>query len=187
MGMLDIGAFSRQYEVRRIRDADVPLVCALCSRNTLYYQYCPPFVTPESIRRDMAALPPGKTAADKYYVGYFSGQRLVAVLDLILGFPRADTALIGFFMTEPALQNRGLGSGLIAELCACLASIGISRVRLGWAKGNPQAEHFWHKNGFAETGDTYPAAGYTVIAAQRETERREDLPAAPPPARPAGG
>ncbi|SFH72988.1 hypothetical protein SAMN04487830_106121 [Pseudobutyrivibrio sp. OR37] len=32
----------------------------LCSKNTLYYDYCPPFVTPESIKADMTALPQRK-------------------------------------------------------------------------------------------------------------------------------
>ncbi|MCI8847954.1 MAG: GNAT family N-acetyltransferase, partial [Oscillibacter sp.] len=28
-------------------------------------------------------------------------------------------------------------------------------------------EHFWHKNGFRETGVTYDTENYTVIVAQR--------------------
>lgn len=164
---LDIKLLSRQYEIRLIQDADVPLVYELCRRNPLYYQYCPPFVTEDSIRRDMAALPPKKTAADKYYVGCFDGRQLVGVIDLILCYPNDQTAFIGFFMTEASIQGKGVGSAIIADLCACLAEIGISYVRLGWVQGNPQAEHFWHKNGFTETGITYETDGYTVVVAQR--------------------
>ncbi|MCM1557955.1 MAG: GNAT family N-acetyltransferase [Butyrivibrio sp.] len=128
---------------------------------------CPPFVTEDSIRKDMTALPPGKTAEDKYYVGYFNRHGLAAVMDLIMGFPNNDTAFIGFFMTDVSIQNKGTGSKIISELCTCLSESGISSIRLGWVKGNPQAEHFWHKNGFAETGATYETDGYTVIVAQR--------------------
>ena len=46
--------------------------------------------------------------------------------------------------------------------------IGMKEIRLGWVDGNPQAEHFWHKNGFKETGATNVTEAYTVIVARRE-------------------
>ena len=48
-------------------------------------------------------------------------------------------------MTEVSIQNTGIGSSMIDGLCRYLAGIRLSSVRLGWVKGNPQAEHFWHK------------------------------------------
>ena len=70
-------------------------------------------------------------------------------------------------MTDVSVQNTGTGSQIIHDLCAYLARIGMVSVRLGWVKGNPQSEHFWHKNGFKETGVTYDTENYTVIVAQR--------------------
>ena len=40
--------------------------------------------TAQSIVDDMNALPPRTTYDDKYYIGYFEGEKLVAVMDLIL-------------------------------------------------------------------------------------------------------
>ena len=34
-------------------------------------------------------------------------------------------------------------------------------------KGNSQAEHFWKKNLFIETRNTYDTDNYTVVVAQR--------------------
>ena len=93
-----IEQLSKQYEVRKLTDTDVAAVYALCKGNPLYYQYCPPFVTEDSIRADMAALPPHKTVEDKYYLGFFEGDRLMAVMDLILRFPTEETVFVGFFM-----------------------------------------------------------------------------------------
>lgn len=164
---MDVSLFSEQYLVRRLNEDDIAEIYALCSKNTMYYQYCPPFVTKESIADDMKALPPDKDAADKYYIGYFDEDKLIAVMDLIREFPDKDTAFIGFFMTDVTIQNSGIGSAVIRDLCARLKRLGVSGVRLGWVKGNPQAEHFWHKNCFRETGITYDTGGYTVVAAQR--------------------
>ena len=165
---MDITLFSRVYSVRRLSETDVPDILALCGKNRMYYRYCPPIVSEQSIRDDMNALPTGKEVADKYYVGYYDGGKLIAVLDLILAYPDKETAFIGFFMMDVSVQGKGIGSGIIGELCAYLAGNGFARVRLGWVRGNPQAEHFWHKNGFAETGAVYKTERYAVIAAQRE-------------------
>ena len=164
---MDITALSARYRVRRLTPADAPVVYALCRENSLYYQHCPPLVTEQSIISDMSALPPRKTLSDKYYVGYFDGEKLIAVMDLILSFPDEPTAFIGFYMTDVSVQRAGIGSGIIDERCNALPAAGYHSIRLGWVKGNPQAESFWHKNGFTETGVTYDTDSYTGVASQR--------------------
>lgn len=163
---MEVSLISTRYSVRRLTAEDVPAVFSLCSKNEQYYRYCPPFVTERSIMEDMKALPPKKGPEDKYYVGFFDGGELVAVLDLIVSFPNDRTAFIGFFMLEKRLSGGGVGSSMIEGLKAYLKKLGFTHIRLGWAKGNPQAEHFWKKNGFTETGVSYKAEGYTVIVAE---------------------
>lgn len=165
---MEVSLLSSRYLVRRMDEDDVAEIYSLCSRNNLYYQYCTPFVTEQSILDDMKALPPKKDAADKYYLGYYDGDKLIAVLDLIMAYPDEKTAFIGFFMTDVSVQNAGVGSGIIDELCSRLIDHGLTNICLGWVKGNPQAEHFWHKNAFAETGDIYDTENYTVVVAQRD-------------------
>ena len=158
MQQIDLEKLSTGYSVRRLEKADVPSILSLCGKNKLYYEYCPPFVTEQSILDDMTALPPGTTSDDKYYVGFFDGNKLVAVLDLISGYPEKDTAYIGFFMTDVSVQCKGIGSRIIKSVCLFLCGKGFSAIRLCWVQGNPQAEHFWHKNGFVETGKIYKRA-----------------------------
>lgn len=164
---MDVSLLSDRYIVQIMGESDVERIYELCRKNSLYYQYCPPLVSEESIICDMNALPQNKDMQDKYYIGYYDGERLIAVMDLIMNFPDEKTAFIGFFMTDVSIQNTGIGSGIIEDLCVCLAKIGISKVRLGWVKDNPQAEYFWHKNKFVEVGDFYDTDKYTVIVAQR--------------------
>lgn len=165
---MDVSLLSNRYLVQMMSESDVESIYELCRKNVLFYQYCPPFVTEESILYDMNALPPKKEMQDKYYIGYYDGDRLIALMDLIMGFPDETTAFIGFFMTDVDIQNRGIGSKIIEDLCEHLIQIGISKVRIGRAKGNSQAEHFWHKNKFVETGVSYDTDRYTVVVAQRE-------------------
>ena len=164
---IDVSGFSERYSVRCLHHSDIPAVLALCRGNPQFYRYCPPFVTERSILHDMKALPPRKDYSDKYYVGYSDGDKLIAVMDFIMAYPDEKTAFIGFFMTDASVQNAGVGSGIIDELCRYLKGVGLSAVRLGWVSDNPQAAGFWHKNGFLETGMTYDAGLYTVTVAER--------------------
>lgn len=164
---MDVSLFSNQYLVRKLRADDAAEVYTLCYKSSLYYQYCPPFVSEQSIKNDMNALPPNKEMCDKYYLGFYDGEKLIAVMDLIMAYPDESTAYIGFFMTDVSIQNTGTGSTIINNLCAYLARIGMANIRLCWVKGNPQAEHFWRKNGFEEMGVTCGLENYTVVVAQR--------------------
>lgn len=158
---------SSRYTVRPLTRADIPAHYALSSRNLLFYQYHPPLVTEESILEDLSALPPGKHASDKFYLGFFAGDRLAAVMDLILDYPERGVAFIGFFMMERALQGCGAGSAIIQECLTHLASMGFRRVRLAIDRGNPQSRAFWVKNGFTLTGETHPHGDSAYLPMER--------------------
>lgn len=164
---MDVSTFSSRFNVRILTDDDVDAVYTLCTGNPLYYKHCPPAVTRASVLEDMAALPPGKTMADKYYVGYFEGDTLVAVMDFIHDSPKPGIAFIGFFMTDASTQGHGLGTAIIEELTVRLTGMGYNSIRLGWVKGNPQSEHFWRKNGFQPILTTRNNGPYEVVIAEK--------------------
>ena len=147
--------FSQKYAVRPLTAGDVDKILALCAENEQFYRYHPPLATRESVLEDMTALPPGKCAADKHYLGFFDRETLVAVLDLIERYPQDDTAYIGFFMTKKERQGRGLGTALIGEL------------RLAVDRGNPQSKAFWEKNGFALMGEEFPHGDSAYLPMER--------------------
>lgn len=163
---MEIQSLSDTHRVTVLNYTDIPSVYTLCSGNPQYYNYCPPAVTAESIKRDMSALPDGKTLEDKYYLGFWMDNELVAVLDLILKYPNEKTAFIGFFMMNAKMQGKGIGSGLIEEICTCLKSQ-FSFVRLGYVKGNKQSQNFWIKNLFCPTGVIAHTDSYDIVIMER--------------------
>ena len=164
---MEIRRLSQRYRVRRLTAADVDAIYALSRENPLFYQYCPPFVTKESILNDMTALPPRTPRDRKYYLGYFQEEKLIAVLDLILGYPNAATAFIGLFMMAKSEQGQGAGSRIITDCAAFLREEHFHSIRLAYAKGNPQSRAFWKKNQFTETGIVSQEATYTAVIMQR--------------------
>lgn len=160
--------FSQRYAACPLTEADVDAILALCAENEQFYRYHPPLATKESILEDLTALPPGKNAADKHYLGFFDEEGLVAVLDLIERYPQENGAYIGFFMTRKAVQGRGVGSALIGELRNELREEGFRRVRLAVDRGNPQSKAFWEKNGFVLTGEEMPHDASAYLLMERE-------------------
>lgn len=164
---MDVRKLSSQYTVRPLIPADAETVYEALKGNTVFYQYHPPTVTVESILEDMAALPPGKGYDEKHYIGFFSGEELVAVMDLIENYPRSKTALIGFFAMNSTLHGRGIGSAIISACADRLAELGFSVIRLGIDKGNPQSRAFWSKNGFSPTGEEYAGDSSAILVLER--------------------
>lgn len=164
---IKIQSLSDNYNVRKISDEDVEDVYKLCVGNPLYYAYCPPAVTRESVKGELAALPPEVEISDKYYIGFYQENRLMAVMDLINGYPEKSVAFIGFFMTDKSIQGKGVGTAIIQRACDYLKDLGFHSVRLAWVKGNPQSERFWAKNYFVGIQETTSTAADTVILAER--------------------
>ena len=165
--MIDIARLSSQYEVRALGEADAEEILRLCQANTLFYDYCEARPTREQVLNDLRVTPPGKDRSDKYYLGFYRDGTLVAVLDLIDGYPEPEIAFLGFFMMNAAFQGRGLGSAIITELAAALKGMGKTAVRLGIDKGNPQSTHFWKKNGFSVLREV-PQDGWTILLARKQ-------------------
>jgi RimJ/RimL family protein N-acetyltransferase len=150
---MEIDLLSNTFDVRRLGEEDIDLIYDLSCKNEIFYQYHPPFVTRESIREDMNALPPNKEHKDKYYVGFFENEVLVSIMDLILGYPEKEIAFIGLFMMNLEDQGKGIGSKIITESSRYLKTLGFDKIRLGVDKGNPQSNAFWKKNSFIKVSE----------------------------------
>ena len=143
--MIDISRLNKTYKVRILNESDAELIVDLCKGNTLFYRYTEAKPTIDNVLEDMKALPPGMTLKDKYYIGFFDENDLVAIMDIIDGWPSKDIAYIGFFMMNVNYQGKNIGSSIIYEIESYMKSIGKTSTRLAVDDGNPQSSHFWMK------------------------------------------
>lgn len=167
MHKIDINKFSNKYDVRKLQHDDVELIYSFCKSNTQYYQYCGKEPSVELIERDLEITPPGFPIEQKYYIGFFDGDKLVAVMDLEDGYPDEDYAYIGFFMMNSELQGKGIGTQIISEIFEYLRKLGFRKCMLGIDKDNPQSNHFWKKNGFEVVREVVQEES-TILVAVRE-------------------
>lgn len=166
--MLKVDELSAKYRVKKLVEEDIPDILVLCNGNPTYYKYFKSEPTSENIKQSLTALPPNKTMEDKYFVGFYKGNKLVAVLDLIDGYPNEDTAYIGWFIMNKEFQGLGVGTAIITDIVLYLKEKNFGHVRLGYIKGNQQAQNFWLKNQFIATGKEVETGSYTIINMQRK-------------------
>ncbi|HFU4011830.1 TPA: GNAT family N-acetyltransferase [Streptococcus suis] len=166
---IEIANLSSRFQVRKLTEADLEQVLALYQTNPLYFEYFPPLPSLESLANDLVDCPPGKELSDKYFLGFWEKERLVAILDLIDGYPTAEIAYIGLFMVDQAYQGRGVGSSLVEEIIAGLP-VRLKKVRLGYVSRNLQAKAFWIKCGFSYLADK-ELASIPITLAERWIEQ----------------
>lgn len=165
--MIDITKLSRKYTVSRMRNEDADEILEFCRENVQYYLYCEAKPTREQVLNDLHLTPPGIGPESKYYIGFYDGDILAAIMDIIDGYPEEDIAFIGFFMMNAGLQGKGTGSAIIEEVESYLRSIGTKSIRLAIDKENPQSTHFWAKNGF-EVINEAERDGNTLLVAEKK-------------------
>ena len=169
--MIDISRLSIHYHTRILVHSDVDKILEVCKQNTLFYEFTEARPTRKQILDDMKLTPPGIELSAKYFFGFFEDQDLVAVMDLIDGYPKPEIVYIGFFMMNRRYQGKHIGSAIIGETADYLKSIGKTAIRLAIDKGNPQSAHFWKKNGF-EVISKADVNGWTKLVAERSFDSK---------------
>ena len=148
---LDVNALSTSHDVRTITPAEISDVYGLCKSNQKYYTRLHDAPTVESLTRIISCVPEGAAGNDKHFVGFYDGEQLVAVLELITGYPESNDAFIGWFMVDAMFQRQGIGSQIFADVRAAVAAQGYDYLSLFCEKENDTAIAFWKAQGFRET------------------------------------
>ena len=167
-GGLALGTLSCAYDVRRITEEDIADVYALAKANRLYYEYMHTKPTVAGLTEIISQVPEGAAPTDKYFVGFWQGDSLVAIMDLICGYPERDDAYIGWFMVDTELHRQGVGSSIFADVRAALAAAGYDRIELCVIRENVEAKGFWEAQGFSPTGGVTDKGEYTVVSYARD-------------------
>lgn len=113
--------------------------------------------TPTEAEGLFSALPPGKTYADKFVLGFYEAGRMVGCADVIRSFPSEEKAMVGLLLLSESHQSKGLGSLAYAEIeKLCLSWPQVEIARIGVVKTNSAVLPFWLKAGFVDTGARRP-------------------------------
>ncbi len=94
-------------------------------------------------------LPKGRQLTDKTIFGLFHQEKLVGVIDSVVGYPDEFCWFIGLFLIHPDWRGGGLGSNWLEAYLAHAKANGARTVRLGVVEQNIAGRRFWERNGFS--------------------------------------
>lgn len=169
-GDFDISMLSSEFEVKKITEAEIGDVFRLCRNNRKYYRFMKDDQpTLRGLTNVITEVPEGTGADQKRFVGFYDKDdaKLVAALDLIVGYPKKDDAYIGWFLVDAEKQNNGIGSQIFADVRAAMKSQGYNSLSLSIAKENEPVVQFWQKQGFAFTGEETQGERFTAAIMKR--------------------
>jgi ribosomal protein S18 acetylase RimI-like enzyme len=97
----------------------------------------------------LSDLPEAKGQHDKFVYAVFDHSgTLVAVFDLVRGYPDDKTWFLGFLFVVPNKRNMGLGSHLLEAICTHVKQGGGAAIRLGVVRENFRARALYGRTGF---------------------------------------
>lgn len=152
-----------EYKVIIVNENNIEELYELCKGNIKYYSYLKEEASIEGVRSVLTDLPMDVTKNNKYVLGFYKQDKLVAVLDLVDDYPSKDKIFIGLFMLSIEFQGKNIGKQIIKCLLGILKKFNYVSCHLGVIDSNREAIRFWSKMGFVRNGIVYNHTNYNVI------------------------
>lgn len=166
---LDIAALSADFSAKRIEESDIPAVLELERNNRHAFRKL-------GFRPSTQALTPVMTEVgadcpdeDKIFALFRDADgKLVAVIDLVLGYPAKDSAFIGWFMVDANRRNNGIGSQIIADVRAAVQAKGYRCLCVGVGDTSEEGLRFWQGQGFMLTEERIAYGEHTLRVLEKK-------------------
>ena len=149
-----IETLSTEYDVRRITESDISDVYNLSRSNSRYYRSIGQRPSKQRLTEVISEMPEDTGSSRNIFAGFYSGEELLAVLDLITGYPEKGDAFIGWFMVSATHHRKGIGSQLFADVRAAMKAQGFTHLTLNCPAAAEDAIAFWENQGFRGTVST---------------------------------
>jgi GNAT superfamily N-acetyltransferase len=133
------------FHVRPMLAGDVPALQMLFDEDPEYFEINGRAIPVEEIR---TALPPGRTADDKFLFVLERDGRHAGMIDVIRGYPEPDVWYLGFIFLSKRVRGDGQGRRCLHALYDWVRAQGGTVIRLGVVEPNAKARHLYATEGF---------------------------------------
>ena len=87
---------------------------SLCKENKKYYNYLHENVSLDGGKSILEDVPPNINIENKYVLGFYEKDKMIAILDLIEGYPNNETAFIGLLILDVGYQGKGIARSRVS-------------------------------------------------------------------------
>ncbi|HEU0036343.1 MAG TPA: GNAT family N-acetyltransferase [Kofleriaceae bacterium] len=137
------------HELRRVTAADEPALQAMLASDPAYFRLAegaPP--RPTEAHEVLTELPPGHPAERKHVWALFAADGPLAVIDILEGYPDAESWYLGLIFVAPAARDGRLGTTILASLAEHVVESGGTKLRLAVVSANLGARRLYDRLGF---------------------------------------
>jgi GNAT superfamily N-acetyltransferase len=149
---LDRGLVFGSLAAIRVDDARLPSVVSCVRACRDYFARTSPRRSMESIAEHLAWDALADPLRRLFVIEEARGIP-IGLLDLALDIPVPDEATVRLLVLEPGHRGLGFGREIAEGTFWALGRAGYKRVRLGVARGESEAAHFWASIGLWEYGE----------------------------------
>lgn len=138
-----------EYRIVPINESNIEDAFMLMKTNTYFYSRTQLHeLTLEECIDDITSLPPNTKLQQKFFMGIYLGESLIAVFDYVEGYPCNNIVYVGFFMLRMDIHGKGLGKYFIHTFIESAKINKFEEIKLACYETNEIGYLFWSKMGF---------------------------------------
>ncbi|WP_051425686.1 GNAT family N-acetyltransferase [Jiangella gansuensis] len=117
------------------------------------------------------SLPDGASFEDKRLFTVRAGEKIVGLVDAVVGHPHGRAAAVGLFLLAPSHRGRGLGRAVATVLLKEAREAGLDEVTASSSTAWPAGDHFLEALGFTIGPETAGTGNRTTWAGEPPVRR----------------
>ena len=138
-----------EYRIVPINEINIEEAFKLMKTNTYFYSKTQRHeLTLDECIDDITALPPNTTLQQKFFIGIYLDDNLIAILDYVEGYPCTNIVYLGFFILHMDMHGKGLGKTFISTFLDSAKINKFEEVKLACYEANEIGYLFWSRMGF---------------------------------------
>lgn len=152
------------YQVRELTHENDAQIYALQKANQAFFSlFMDHHLTHQEAVADLDSVATQAKADQKYYLGFFDHDKLVASLDLTIDYPGPKIVWIGQYLTDPQAVTDDQKTALLTQVLKTLRQLATQTVQLILPKRDVTDQKFYETLKFEAVSETKaPLAGNSV-------------------------
>lgn len=154
------------YDVRELTHDDEDQIYQLQKQHQAFFDlFLDHKLTKREAVSDLDEVASEATAAQKHYLGLFTGDKLVATIDLTIDYPLPQLVWLGQYFVDEDRISESDRAKILNQVLAQLKKLTAVQVQLLVLKDDQASRNFYDKVKFEQVSETRTQVGQTFMDA----------------------
>lgn len=154
------------YDVRELTHDDEDQIYHLQKQHKAFFDlFLDHQLTKREAISDLDEVPSEATAAQKHYLGLFTGDKLVATIDLTIDYPLPQLVWLGQYFVDETVISASEQAKILDQILSVLKKLMAVQVQLLVLKADQASQAFYDEAQFERLSDTRTKVGQVFMDA----------------------